>query len=33
MQSSNKHLGQSLGMVALFALTCVGFITLISQMN
>lgn len=33
MQTSKKHLGESLGMVLLFATACVGMITLMSQMG
>jgi hypothetical protein len=31
MQPTQKHLGQSFGMVLLFAVTCVGLIAMMSR--
>lgn len=33
MQTSKKHLGQSVGMALLLATACAGLVTLMSQMR
>lgn len=33
MQTSKKHLGESLGMVVLLATACMGLVTIMSRMG
>jgi hypothetical protein len=33
MQTSKKHLGQSVGMAVLFAMACMGMVTFMSRLG